>query len=99
MLTIVEGSGADSTVLLHKFHAANKLHIPPERVRSLELIPGKGALRLTGKELNISRTLREIRGGAAEMLNAVRTDGTVREEDFPRNPAHCTLCRFRGHCR
>ena len=99
VLTIVEGSGADSTVLLHKFHAANKLHIPPERVRSLELIPGKGALRLAGKELNISRTLREIRGGAAEMLNAVRPDGTVREEDFPRNPAHCTLCRFRGHCR
>lgn len=98
VFTIVEDSAADSTVLLHKFHAGNQLHFPPERVRSLELILDRGILRLTGSELNISRTLREIWGGAQEMRNAIRPDGTVREEDFPRNLASCTECRFRGYC-
>ena len=61
----------------------------------------EGRVLFNGEEISTfsKKRLREIRGGAAEMLNAVRPDGTVREEDFPRNPAHCTLCRFRGHCR
>lgn len=95
---VVEASGAPSTVLLHKYHAANKLRLPPDRVRSLELIPEEGVLREPAEPLNISRTLCEIRSGAAEMRDAIRPDGTVRIEDFPQNRTRCAECRFRGFC-
>jgi len=95
---VVESSGAPSTVLLHKFHAANRLHLPPDRVRSLELIPEQGVLREPAGPLNISQTLRDIRNGAAEMRDAIRPDGTAHLEDFPPNPARCADCRFRGFC-
>ena len=98
MFTVVEASGADSTSLLHKYHAMNRMRIPPDRVRSLELAPEEGIMREAGKTLNIGRTLCEIRGGAAEMQNAIRADGTVRAEDFPQNQAKCAACRFRGIC-
>lgn len=96
---IIDSSAAASTVLLHKFHAANRLHLPPDRVQSLELAPEEGTLREAGESLNISRTLREIRNGAAEMQNAIRPDKTVHLEDFPQNPARCAACRFRGFCK
>ena len=98
VLNIVEANGADSTALLHKYHAVNQLHLSPDRIHSLELIPEKGELRSAGDTLNISRTLREIRDGAAEMRDAVRPDGTVRLEDFPQNRTRCENCRFRDYC-
>lgn len=95
---VIETSGAESTVLLHKYHAANRLHLPPDRVRSLELVPEEGILREPADPLNISRTLREIRNGAAEMRDAIRPDNTVRIEDFPQNKTRCGNCRFVGFC-
>ncbi|MBS1371991.1 MAG: hypothetical protein HPZ91_18755 [Lentisphaeria bacterium] len=98
VLSIVESSGADSTALLLRFHALNRLHIPPERVRTFELIPEEGVLRESGLSLNISRTLREIKGGATEMLNAIRPSGIVSIEDFPPDEESCSGCRFRSFC-
>lgn len=98
ILCLIENSGSDSTVLLHKYHAANELHLPPDRVRSLELVPEEGVLRSCGESLNISQTLREIRDGAADMSRAIRPDGTVHSDDFPRTQTNCPGCRFRGFC-
>lgn len=99
LLHIVESTGADSSALLHKYHAASRMHVPPDRVRSLELLPEEGALRQAGESLNIGATLKEIRDGAAEMALAIRPDGTARLEDFPRTPSNCPDCRFRNFCR
>ena len=99
VLSFVESSGTDTTALLLRFHAMNVLHIPPNRVRTFELIPEKGVLRESGIELNAARTLREIQAGAAEMLNAVRPSGEVCLDDFPPRREACSGCRFRAFCR
>ena len=98
-LSFVEGSGTDATALLLRLYAMNVLHVPPERVRTFELVPEEGALRESGVELNVSRTLREIRAGAAEMLDLLRPSGEVSLDDFPPRREACSRCRFRAFCK
>ena len=49
-------------------------------------------------ELNAARTLREIRAGATEMLDAIRPSGEVCSDDFPPRREACPRCRFRAYC-
>ena len=96
--SFIESSGADATALLLRFYAMNTLHIPPDRVRTFELLPEEGILRESGVGLNAARTLREIRAGAAEMLDVIRPSGEVCSDDFPPRREACPRCRFRAYC-
>lgn len=98
VLSFVESSGADATALLLRMYAMNHLHVPPDRVRTFELIPEEGILRESGTGLNAARTLREIQAGAAEMLDAIRPSGEVCLDDFPPRREACLHCRFRAFC-
>ncbi|MDR0931564.1 MAG: hypothetical protein LBM70_00890 [Victivallales bacterium] len=98
ILSIVANGKTDSTALLLRYYAMNQLHIAPQNVHTLELIPEEGILKESGIELNIGHTLREIRNGAADMLNAIRPSGDVAIDDFPPNLNSCSDCNFRFFC-
>ncbi len=97
-LCIIDAAADETTLLLHRYYALNVHRTPPERVRSLQIFPAAGELRLCGNELNISLTVQRLLAGAAEMRNALRPGGDAVPEDFPRNPASCAKCRFRRYC-
>ena len=97
-LCIIDAAGDDTTLLLHRYYALNEWRIPPDRVRSLQILPASGELREVGDELNIGMTVQRLLHGAQQMRNALRSDGTAHPEDFPRNREHCATCRFRDYC-
>ena len=99
-LWIVEGvrsgrEGADEIAMLHKFHAMNTLKRAPETVRSFALAPGEYSFSELGRDLDLSAAIRTIRNDIGEMTEALNSDGSAAEGNFPAAPGKaCESCPF-----
>ena len=90
---------ADVRTLIHRYHAWERLKIPPERVCSRYIRFRDGTTGGDNGGGNPGAAVDRILNGAAAMAAYLLPDGSVREEDFPPRAGGCGHCIFAEDCK